>query len=77
MVESIIILSIICGTLIELVYLVIKYKNTCKHKWEKVDEEKVWNRNHVITGPDDQHYEHRYVIMQCTKCGNIKTVKIA
>ena len=75
MVQSIIITLIICGTLITLSYFTLKYKNTCRHKWEKVDEEKVWKTK--PTDPEnDPMYVHRYVIMQCNKCGNIKTIKI-
>lgn len=70
---------IICSTIVilGLFELIYKLKKSCRHKWIKVDHEYSWNTELLKSGQENNHnYSHRYEILQCEKCGEIKTVKI-
>ena len=61
---------IICVTFLISLIIVMKYKRKCNHKWNMVNEIKIYD-NFRKNDPNCLPVRRRYM-MQCTKCGAIK-----
>lgn len=69
---------IICITIVilSILFLIYKIKTSCFHQWNRVDTEYMWDENIPNDMCNPKNCSHRWEILQCTKCGEIKTVKI-